>query len=104
LARIDLGYDTFTTGLYQWKMGASSLQPQNPAWMRWRANKITLLMTKIFQAVKTCRPNCLVTIAPNPQNFAYLFTGLANLGATRSGGGNRFTGVPGGFKNLHEKN
>lgn len=70
---IDLGYDTFTAGLYQRENRGRRppRNPRNPAWMRWRANKITDLMTQIHQAVKTRRPNCLVTLAPNSQDYAY---------------------------------
>lgn len=70
---IDLGYDTFTAQLYQRENRGKRppRNPRDPAWMRWRANKITELMTDIFQAVKTRKPNCLVTLAPNSQDFAY---------------------------------
>lgn len=70
---IDLGYDTFTAGLYQRENGGKRppLNPRHPAWMRWRANKITELMTQIHQAVKTRKPNCLVTLSPNFHDYAY---------------------------------
>ena len=70
---IDLGYDTFTTRLYQRENGGKKppANPRHPQWMRWRANKITQLMTQIYQAVKTRKPNCLVTLAPNAQEYAF---------------------------------
>ncbi len=70
---IDLGYDTFTAGLYQRENRGRRppRNPRNPAWMRWRANKITELMTQIHEAVKSRRPNCLVTLAPNSHDYAY---------------------------------
>lgn len=70
---IDLGYDTFTASLYQRENRGRRppRNPRDPAWMRWRANKITQLMTQIFEAVKTRKPNCLVTLAPNSQDYAY---------------------------------
>ena len=70
---IDLGYDTFTASLYQRENRGRRppRNPRDPAWMRWRANKITQLMTQIFKAVKTRKPNCLVTLAPNSQDYAY---------------------------------
>lgn len=73
---IDLGYDTFTASLYQ-RENRGKRPPRNPrdsAWMRWRANKITELMTQIHQAVKTRKPDCLVTLAPNFQDYAYKTT------------------------------
>ncbi len=70
---LDLGYDTFTASLYQRENRGRRppRNPRNPAWMRWRANKITDLMTQIHKAVKTRKPNCLVTLAPNSQDYAY---------------------------------
>lgn len=70
---LDLGYDTFTSRLYQRENRGRRppRNPRDPTWMRWRANKITQLMTQIFAAVKTRRPNCLVTLAPNSQDYAY---------------------------------
>lgn len=70
---IDLGYDTLTARLYQ-RENRGARPPRNPRdrnWMRWRANKITQLMTQIHQAVKTRKPECLVTLAPNSQDYAY---------------------------------
>lgn len=70
---IDLGYDTFTAGLYQRENRGRRppRNPRDPSWMRWRADKITALMTQIHQAVKMRKPNCLVTLAPNSQDYAY---------------------------------
>lgn len=70
---IDLGYDTFTAGLYQRENQGRRppRNPRDPAWMRWRADRITELMSQIHQAVKTRKPNCLVTLAPNSQDYAY---------------------------------
>jgi uncharacterized lipoprotein YddW (UPF0748 family) len=39
--------------------------------MRWRADKLTALTTRIHQAVKQECPNCLVFLSPNPAEFAY---------------------------------
>ena len=70
---IDLGYDTYTARLYQRENRGKRppSNPRDPNWMRWRANKITELMAQIHQAVKTRKPNCLVTLAPNSQDYAY---------------------------------
>ncbi|MDJ0713397.1 MAG: family 10 glycosylhydrolase [Prochloraceae cyanobacterium] len=70
---VSLGYDPYTVKLYQQEhQGASPPQnPYNSEWMRWRANKLTQFITKISQAVKTKKPNCIVSISPNPAGFAY---------------------------------
>jgi len=46
--------------------------PQDPNWLRWRANKITEYMKRVLQAVKD-QQNCLVSLAPNSACFYDLF-------------------------------
>lgn len=69
----DFGYDAYTVKLYQkeHKGKRPPADPQNPEWVRWRANKITAFMKQIFQAVKARKQNCIVSIAPNPQRISY---------------------------------
>lgn len=69
----DLGYDPYTLQVYQ-RENPGKLPPRNfqdPDWMRWRSNKITALMTQVFATVKQRKPNCIVALAPNPQDFSY---------------------------------
>lgn len=70
---IDFGYDSLTIQLYRQEHRGQGPpdDPSNPEWMRWRASKLTDLLTQLFQAVKARKPNCLVALAPNPQPFAY---------------------------------
>jgi uncharacterized lipoprotein YddW (UPF0748 family) len=70
---IDLGYDPYTVALYRKEHSGQSppSNPQNPDWMRWRADKLTALMTGIHRAVKQECPSCLVSLSPNPAEFAY---------------------------------
>jgi uncharacterized lipoprotein YddW (UPF0748 family) len=70
---IGLGYDPCTVALYR-KEHSGSMPPSNPynqEWMRWRANKLTVLMTKIHRAVKQECPHCLVSLSPNVAEYAY---------------------------------
>lgn len=70
---VEFGYDPFTVELYQ-QEHRGALPPSNPLapeWMRWRADKITALMERIFRAVKLVRPYCLITLSPNSQGFSY---------------------------------
>ncbi|MBD2439755.1 glycoside hydrolase family 10 protein [Nostoc sp. FACHB-110] len=71
----ELGYDAYTVALYQKEHGgkAPSKNFQDPEWVRWRANKITDFMKRVFTAIKTTKRNCLVSVAPNPQRFSYEF-------------------------------
>jgi len=69
----EFGYDPFTIELYQQEHNGRKppSDPQNPEWLRWRANKITAFLKQVFQAVKQQKPNCLISIAPNPQRVSY---------------------------------
>ena len=71
----ELGYDAFTVGLYiQEHQGKGPPDnPQDPEWLRWRANKITKYMKRVYQAVKDHKQNCLVSVSPNPQRISYDF-------------------------------
>ncbi|MBI1242359.1 family 10 glycosylhydrolase [Chrysosporum ovalisporum ANA283AFssAo] len=69
----ELGYDAYTVALYK-KEHRGQEPPQdfkNPQWVRWRANKITDLMKRVFAAIKANGKDCIVSVAPNPQRFSY---------------------------------
>jgi uncharacterized lipoprotein YddW (UPF0748 family) len=69
---VAFGYDPYTLALYQKETGKSApANPQDQAWMKWRADKLTALMRKISQAVKAQKPNAIVSISPNYYDFAY---------------------------------
>lgn len=70
---VELGYDAYTRQVYQSEHNGQ-LPPENPedeAWIRWRADRITTVMARIFAAVKSKRPDAIVSLSPNPQHFAY---------------------------------
>jgi uncharacterized lipoprotein YddW (UPF0748 family) len=70
---VELGYDPYTVRLYQQEHGGS-LPPDDPHdldWIRWRADKITSLMTEVFRTVKAQKPRAIVSLSPNPWEFAY---------------------------------
>lgn len=67
------GYDPYTVNLYQQEHGGA-LPPEDPTdadWVRWRADKITDFMGEVFEVVKARRPNAVMSVAPNPHEFAY---------------------------------
>ncbi len=70
-----LGYDAYTVALYkkEHRGRAPSKNPQDPEWVRWRANKITDFTKRVFKAIKATKKDCLVSVAPNPQRFSYDF-------------------------------
>jgi uncharacterized lipoprotein YddW (UPF0748 family) len=70
---VDLGYDPFTVRLYRQEHQGKSppKNPRDPAWMRWRADKMTDFMARLFKAVKAKNPQALVSLSPNPADFSY---------------------------------
>lgn len=71
----ELGYDNYTVAMYK-KEHRGKLPPKNPQdpeWLRWRANKITGFMKRLFIAIKAVKKDCIVSVAPNPQRFSYDF-------------------------------
>ncbi|HIK04107.1 MAG TPA: glycoside hydrolase family 10 protein [Trichormus sp. M33_DOE_039] len=70
---VKFGYDSFTIDLYQKEHQGKSppLDPLNPEWMSWRANKITEFMAEIYKAVKEIKPNIKISLSPNGKAFAY---------------------------------
>ncbi|CAN1211747.1 family 10 glycosylhydrolase [Tumidithrix helvetica PCC 7403] len=69
----ELGYDDYTIALYQ-KEHKGKRPPEDindPEWTRWRSHFVTNLMVKIFASIKTTKPNCLISLSPNPRAFSY---------------------------------
>ncbi|NJP09141.1 MAG: family 10 glycosylhydrolase [Leptolyngbyaceae cyanobacterium RU_5_1] len=68
----EFGYDTYTTALYTKETKkAPPASPQDPAWVRWRADKITAFMVQLNQAIKARKPGAIVSVSPNYYEFAY---------------------------------
>ncbi len=69
----EFGYDDFTVQLYRQEHQGKSppTDPQNAEWKQWRANKITVFLTQIFQAVKAKKNSVIIGLSPNNYNFAY---------------------------------
>jgi uncharacterized lipoprotein YddW (UPF0748 family) len=68
----EFGYDSFTVALYTKETKkAPPANSADPAWVKWRADKITAYMAKLRQAVKAVKPNAIFSISPNYYDFAY---------------------------------
>jgi uncharacterized lipoprotein YddW (UPF0748 family) len=68
----ELGYDDFTVKLYQEEHEGKlpPQDPQDPDWVRWRADKITAYVETLFQEIKEHSPDAIVSVSPNPQEFS----------------------------------
>ena len=68
----DFGYDPFTVELYRKDTGkAPPANPDDPSWVRWRADRLTAFMQRLSQAIRAARPGAIVSISPNYYDFAY---------------------------------
>jgi uncharacterized lipoprotein YddW (UPF0748 family) len=66
------GYDAFTKALYQKDTKRPvPADPQDPAWLQWRANRITAFMAQLHAAVNAKHPGALFSVSPNYHDFAY---------------------------------
>ncbi|MBF2074964.1 MAG: family 10 glycosylhydrolase [Synechococcales cyanobacterium C42_A2020_086] len=70
---VEVGYDAYTIQLYQQEHNGNRPpeNARNAEWMRWRANKLSDLMVKLYTAIKTRKPDCIISLSPNPRDFAY---------------------------------
>jgi len=66
------GYDRYTLNLYRKETKKDAPANVNdPAWVRWRANKITAFMAQLSKAVKQRKPDLIFSVSPNYHDFAY---------------------------------
>lgn len=59
---VELGYDLFAQQLFK--------QQHQANWDDWRGRQLTSLLNQIVSAVKSIRPNCIISISPNPLGFS----------------------------------
>jgi uncharacterized lipoprotein YddW (UPF0748 family) len=68
----EFGYDRYTIALYTKETKkAPPASAQDPAWVKWRADKITAFMARLNKAVKARKPRALFSVSPNYYDFAY---------------------------------
>jgi uncharacterized lipoprotein YddW (UPF0748 family) len=68
----DFGYDPYTIGLYTRETRKTPpSNAQDPAWLKWRADKITAFMARLREAVRVRKPRAIFSVSPNYYDFAY---------------------------------
>ncbi|WP_374878405.1 glycoside hydrolase family 10 protein [Microseira sp. BLCC-F43] len=68
----EFGYDRYTVALYARETSNNPpTDPDDPAWMQWRSEKITAFMLQLNQAVKAQKPKAIFSVSPNYYDFAY---------------------------------
>jgi uncharacterized lipoprotein YddW (UPF0748 family) len=66
------GYDRYTLNLYRQETKQNApADPNDPDWVRWRANKISAFMANLNKVVKQRKPNLIFSVSPNYYEFAY---------------------------------
>jgi uncharacterized lipoprotein YddW (UPF0748 family) len=63
---VTMGYDDYTRGVYAAEHGGRQ-PPDNardPAWMRWRADKLNALAAEFCAALRAARPGLMVSLSP----------------------------------------
>jgi uncharacterized lipoprotein YddW (UPF0748 family) len=69
---VEMGYDPFTLKLFKDETGAVNPlnNPNSSLWKKWRTDKVTDLLRKVFKSVKAKNENCIISISPNPLGFS----------------------------------
>ncbi len=68
---IELGFDRFTQDLFKQQRGQIVPTDRNdPIWIDWGCSVVTALLDRIARSVRSTRPNCLISVSPNPLNFS----------------------------------
>ncbi|WP_013324889.1 family 10 glycosylhydrolase [Gloeothece verrucosa] len=70
----EFGYDAYTVNLYKQETEQDPpADPKDPAWMRWRADKLTAFVSQLNQTLKAIKPKAVFSVSPNPYYVAYNF-------------------------------
>ncbi|WP_255144667.1 family 10 glycosylhydrolase [Synechococcus sp. ATX 2A4] len=68
----DFGYDDVTTAMYRKETKkAPPSNPRDPAWLKWRADKISDFMQQVHDTVHAAKPSAVLSVSPNYYDFAY---------------------------------
>jgi uncharacterized lipoprotein YddW (UPF0748 family) len=68
----DFGYDDVTTAMYRKETKkAPPTNPRDPAWLKWRADKISDFMQRVHDTVHAAKPSAVLSVSPNYYDFAY---------------------------------
>lgn len=71
---VELGFDSATEKAFEQDNPGKSARTEHSknssVWVNWACTKVFELLKEVFTAVHTVRPNCLISISPNPQSFS----------------------------------
>jgi len=82
----EFGYDKYTRELYGRETNRTPpADAQDPAWVKWRADRITAFMNRLHKAVRARKAGAIFSISPNYYDHAYKFQLQDWLSWVRSG-------------------
>ncbi len=69
----DFGYDSWTLERFNASLGGIELTPDNLErhWRRWRLDRLSEFVERLHEAVKAVKPDCIISLSPNPFLFAH---------------------------------
>jgi len=69
----DYGYDAWTIAAFQESIGSVQLSPEAEQfyWTRWRLDRLSEFVEKIHDTVKAIKPDCIISLSPNPFLFSH---------------------------------
>ncbi|HAH08174.1 MAG TPA: hypothetical protein DCM05_16890 [Elusimicrobia bacterium] len=70
---VEGGYSAYTAGLWAAEHGGAQppKEPRDPAWMRWRADRLTRYAQALSAGAKKSRPGLVVSWSPGPYPWCY---------------------------------
>jgi uncharacterized lipoprotein YddW (UPF0748 family) len=68
----DFGYDAYTQAQYHKETKKEPpADAGDPAWVKWRADRITAFMEQLRRTIRSRRPGAILSVSPNYHDFAY---------------------------------
>jgi uncharacterized lipoprotein YddW (UPF0748 family) len=70
---INMGYDDYTKKVYAQEHGGKEppLDHKDPAWMRWRADKVNEFSKMFVQEIRNAKPDLIISLSPAPYPWVY---------------------------------
>ncbi len=69
---VEMGYDPYTVALYKEEHDGREppADPRDPAWVQWRADKVTAYAKRFATEIKQRRPGLIVSVSPAPHPWS----------------------------------
>jgi hypothetical protein len=70
---VTMGYDDYTVAQYRMEHGGATppVDAKDPAWMRWRADKVNDYARRFVEEIRAGRPGIIVSLSPAPYPWCF---------------------------------